>query len=435
MESNKLSKSLEVRKRLGHPVVDSDGHTVEFEPAAMDYLRDIGGSKMVDRLRDWNRNRGLRSWYEYTPEERRQVRAVRPIWWALGTKNTLDRATGTAPNLLRERLDETGIDFTVLYTTLGLFAPRIEDDELRQVTARAFNKFNHDVHLEHSSRMTPAAIIPMHTPQEAINELDYAVGTLGMKAVMLADYAMRPIPYLRKKYGPDVMKDISRWAFWLDFFALDSDYDYDPVWRRCLELKVVPSFHSQGIGWGSRTSISNFMYNHIGHFAAAAEAVCKALFFGGVTRRFPRLNFAFLECGTGWACNLYADIIGHWEKRNAGVMDNYDPKLLNVQMMVDLLRKYGGKMVEGKLTESYVSGLLNFDGKEDPAWRDEFAACGIEGKQDIKERFVPHFYFGCEADDPVTAWAFDKKRTLWKLNSMQCSALTSGIGTWLIYGK
>jgi hypothetical protein len=40
-------------------------------------------------------------------------------------------------------------------------------------------------------------------------------------------------------------------------------------------------------------------YNHIGHFASAGHAVAKALFFGGITRRFPDLNFAFLEGGVG----------------------------------------------------------------------------------------------------------------------------------------
>ena len=84
------------------------------------------------------------------------------------------------------------------------------------------------------------------------------------------------------------------------------------MWAKCVELKVAPTFHSAAMGWGSRTSISNYMYNHIGHFAAAGEALCKALFFGGVTRRFPALKFALLECGVGWACSLYADMIGHY---------------------------------------------------------------------------------------------------------------------------
>jgi hypothetical protein len=37
------SKSAAVRARLNHPVIDSDGHTVEFEPAFLDYLRQTGG--------------------------------------------------------------------------------------------------------------------------------------------------------------------------------------------------------------------------------------------------------------------------------------------------------------------------------------------------------------------------------------------------------
>src|SRR5256886_11447045 len=62
---------------------------------------------------------------------------------------------------------------------------------------------------------------------------------------------------------------------------------------------------------------SNFCYNHIGHFASASEAMAKAIFFGGVTRRFPELNFAFLEGGVGWACSLYADLIGRSEEHTS----------------------------------------------------------------------------------------------------------------------
>jgi hypothetical protein len=33
MATTQTSKSAAVRARLNHPVIDSDGHTVEFEPA------------------------------------------------------------------------------------------------------------------------------------------------------------------------------------------------------------------------------------------------------------------------------------------------------------------------------------------------------------------------------------------------------------------
>ena len=45
-----ISKSAAVRSRLDHPVIDSDGHMNEFEPAAMEYLAKVGGSKMVRAL-------------------------------------------------------------------------------------------------------------------------------------------------------------------------------------------------------------------------------------------------------------------------------------------------------------------------------------------------------------------------------------------------
>ena len=38
---------------------------------------------------------------------------------------------------------------------------------------------------------------------------------------------------------------------------------------------------------------------------------------------------------------------------------------------------------------------------------DEWTACGIERAQDIKGLFADRFWFGCEADDPMTSLAFN----------------------------
>jgi hypothetical protein len=40
---------------------------------------------------------------------------------------------------------------------------------------------------------------------------------------------------------------------------------------------------------------------------------------------------------------------------------------------------------------------------------DDYFRCKIGKKQDIRDLFVPRFYFGCEADDPVNGWAFNGK--------------------------
>ena len=90
-------------------------------------------------------------------------------------------------------MDEIGLDFTVLYPTLGLSFPHIENAELRQATCRALNKFCADYFCEYADRMTPAAVIPMHTPQEAIEELEYVARELGFKAIMMAGHVQRPI--------------------------------------------------------------------------------------------------------------------------------------------------------------------------------------------------------------------------------------------------
>ena len=41
---------------------------------------------------------------------------------------------------------------------------------------------------------------------------------------------------------------------------------------------------------------------------------------------------------------------------------------------------------------------------------------------------MPHFYFGCEADDPITAWVFDTRKNPYggKLNAI----FSSDIGHW-----
>jgi hypothetical protein len=49
MSSNGESESEAIRARLGHQVIDSDGHWREFEPFALDYLKQTAGAKVVER--------------------------------------------------------------------------------------------------------------------------------------------------------------------------------------------------------------------------------------------------------------------------------------------------------------------------------------------------------------------------------------------------
>jgi predicted TIM-barrel fold metal-dependent hydrolase len=401
---NSRTEPRTIHAQLTHPVIDSDGHWVEYFPMVVDYLTKVGGTKAGEGLR--SRDEVIGRILGLSNEQRKDEGRAQEAWWAFPTRNTLDRATAMIPKLLYQRMEELGLDFTVLYPTSGLGFYAIGDAEVRQATCRAFNMYVADVFREYSDRMTPTAVIPMHTPQEAIAELEH-VKSLGLKAIVMGSLIRRPIPSIARK-GERI-----RTAATYDVLGLDSEYNYDPVWAKCVELGLAPTFHSAGRGMGFRISPSNFTYNHIGHFAAADEAVCKAIFMGGVTRRFPTLKVAFLEGGVGWACQLYADLIGHWKKRNAKALEEVNPANLDKKLLRELFEKYEGKTAAEKLSEWKVvpegEAAAAAWAAKGPAVIDDYAACKIEKGADVRDLFTRNFYFGCEADDPMNAWGFNRK--------------------------
>lgn len=362
-----------------------------------------------------------------SPAERRAKRVYRPSWWSFPARNSLDRATAMFPALLRERLDEFGIDFAVVYSTMGIFLPRIADSEMRQAGCRALNVMLKDIMAGHGDRLSPVAAIPTYTPDEAIAELDHAVGTLGHKAVNLESLAIRPVPEVAK-HAPQ----FASYATWLDTLAFESEFDYDPVWRRCAELKVSVASHSDGV-WGGRNA-NNFIFNHIGSFATAGEIFCKALVLGGVTRRFPELNFAFLEGGVAWACELYNGLVSRAEKRNRDAIQNYNPAHIDHALMQKMFARYGSALTKVSKEQrpfdpTLVPNAAAMGGfVENPDTLDEFVASGITCSQDVPGLFVPHFYFGCEADDPMVGTAFNTRANAFgaRLKAM----FSSDIGHW-----
>src|SRR5882672_8300125 len=403
MSSNGQHAARKIHDRLKHPIIDADGHWAEFAPHMREEFRRIGGNDAVEALAMASAR--IPKSLSMSVSERRRRRIGQEAFWFLPTKNTLDRATAMMPRLLYERLDDIGLDFCVVYPTNGLGYYRLPPDKLRRALCRAYNVFTAEQFRPFNDRIIPAAIIPMYTPEEAIEELEFASRQLGYKVVMMGSLIRRPIPALIQEHP-----EAARFVEWYDPIAIDSEHDYDPVWAKCRELRISPSFHNGARSILLRNSPSNFCYNHIGHFASAGEAMAKALFFGGVTRRFPGLNFAFLEGGVGWASMLYADLIGHWEKRNRKALEHTDPRNLDRALLMDLVRKYG--------SEDMAAALRERDGWPSPdavaatggvADLDDYSACGIERKEDLRDLFTTQFYFGCEADDRINAWAFDRR--------------------------
>lgn len=333
-------------------------------------------------------------------------------FYGLLTENTLDRVTPAFPKLLYRRLDQIGIDFAVLYPTFSLLVPVWPEEEVRTAAARAVNIYSAQVFEGYRDRLEPAALIPMVTPHEAVAELDFAVGQLGLKAVMMSATVPR-----------SVTVDGARNTV-IDTVALDSPYDYDVVWAKCRDLGVAPVFHGSATGWGTRCSATNYVYNHIGSFAAAQEAAVRSIFLGGVPQRFPELRFAFLEAGVSWAAQLCVDLLSHYAKRNKHAVLQYDPKRLDMELARQLALDYAhGPLVD--YVEAYLQDL--YDAAEAPALTglDDFALAKVDRPEQIVDIFSHRFFFGCEADDRLSAIAFQRKLMPPKLrlNAMLASDL------------
>lgn len=400
-----MTKAASIRAKLSHPIIDCDGHILEYQPAFLEYLKKVAGSNVVRRFA-----RALKTgigpyYFDADQAERRRIGAPRGPWWGSPARRTEDRATAMLPALLRGRLDTFGIDFSICYPTFGLFLVREDDEELRRALCRAINTMHAELFAPHSDRLMPVAMIPVYSPEEAIEETRFAVQELGYRAITISGFVRRRLP-ASLRHGPNATGHV----YFYDNIALDSEYDYDPFWRTCLDLGVVPNVHSSNIGEGSRTSPSTYIYNHIGMFAATCEAFAKALILGGVPHRFPDLKFAFMEAGVAWAVELCNGMASHWEKRNGRAIDQFDPRHIDIDRLYEFFQAYGqpalmqpSENLRKSLERMKATDLGRIEA------RDEFSRTGVRSVADLADIFAKNFYFGCEADDRTIGTAYDPR--------------------------
>jgi predicted TIM-barrel fold metal-dependent hydrolase len=384
-----------VLDRIDHPVIDSDGHLIEYTPLVRDFIAEDFGEDIARQFDRLTRSAAGRVAFP-SRRDRREQGIHSAAVWGLPARNTLDRATAMLPDLMYRRLDEFGIDFAVLYPTYGLTVTALGNTELRCALARGLNRYYAEVYAGYRDRLEPVAAIPTFTPEEAIAELDFAVGQLGLKAVMLSGTIPRPVHGDESPGG----------GRWIDTLAHDSLYDYDPMWRRCEELGVAPTFHAGAQGWGSRMSTTNNSYNQVGNFAVADEAICRSLIFGGVPKRFPNLHFAFQEGGVAWAAALLAGIVTHWEKRSLEPIQHYNPARLDVNLLRSLFRDHATPTVAARIDRLADSLTMLSDPSELPQDVDMFGESLLQSVDEIVEIFSSRFFYGCEADDPMNVLAF-----------------------------
>src|SRR5271167_1436591 len=107
MPSEIAGRVRSLRASLDHPVIDGDGHLIEPAPLFDHYLRKIGGDDLMERYRRELRERPTGSRGD------REAGDMRGAWWGI-TNDAYDLATVMAPRLLYSRLNELGVDFSIL---------------------------------------------------------------------------------------------------------------------------------------------------------------------------------------------------------------------------------------------------------------------------------------------------------------------------------
>ena len=296
-------------------------------------------------------------------------------------KDRLTRA-GYEPEPRVEFQKEAGVDAEVLYPTLALVLMQSRHFEALTAVAEVYNDWLHEYCSHDPKRLLALGLIPIVDVDWAIGELD-RLARRGFRGVIINARASIGTPAYH-------------------------DPLYDPFWARCVELGFPVAAHSGGMGFHERSSISNYMHNHMGHFAAAGEVLAKSLLMGGVTYRFPDLRVALLEGGVVSGTRLYADIVGRWKKRNVRALENLNPANIDLEQAKGLFERYGDGGTRATLEQ--LPRALGMDGHDiPPEVRDDFAAMGVSKAEDIPERFIPNFYFGCESDDPHACFAFNRK--------------------------
>jgi predicted TIM-barrel fold metal-dependent hydrolase len=402
-------RAAEIRAQLSHPVIDADGHWLFPTPVFYDFLRDIGGPSMLERAQKVD---GYSSSHRPGRSDEGKWVFAAPVQW-MSVNESRDWATAQLPGLFHDRLDEFGIDVSFVYpTSVAMYIP---EPDLRRAYVRAYNTMAAELFAPFGDRIIPVAVLPSHTPSELIEEAEFVKKELGFRAVVMNGTIRRPSGPGVDPKGTLVPGQASR----IDSLALDSPYDYEPVWDKFEELGLAVTTHGGSLGWDNRISPTNYSLNHLGHFAQANQTFARTLFLGGVPQRHPRLRFLFLEGGVAWAANLLVDLIGHWEKRSRNAMlTHFAPDRLAKDEVRELFRTYGASTFKEHLDEmcrddmlSALNPHMTLEQLTERVTEFDFDHLSISSRTELRELFSRSFAFGCEADDPMTKLAFDRSLT------------------------
>lgn len=182
-------------------------------------------------------------------------------------------------------LDAEGIDYQILFPTLGLlWEGEIRDPDLAAAHCRAYNTWAFEICAGRLDRLFPAAHISLRDPALAVQEMQ-RIAKFGGHSVMIGS-----APVHGKSFG---------------------DPDYDAIWATAQDLDLAVSIHPAGnkdylgSAW-FRHRNPGFMFISMNVIQDPRMSL-STMVYDGVFERFPMLRAATVESMGSW--------VGEWIER------------------------------------------------------------------------------------------------------------------------
>jgi len=308
---------------LPYPLFDADNHLYETEESLTRYLpKEYAGAIQYVQVRGRTKIAIRGQISEYIPNPTFEV-VARPgameEYFKIGnpdgkSKREIFGEPMRAVPAFREPaprlalMDELGIQRTLMFPTLAsLIEERMRDDpELIMAVVHALNQWLDEVwSFNYKGRIYTTPVISLCIVERAIEELNWAAER-GARAILVRP---APVPGFR---GPRSF----------------AQPEFDPFWKRCVELGVLVAMHSSDSGYarysqdweGGRNEMLPFVTNTFRMMAewrpvtdAVASWVCHGALF-----RHPELKVSVIENGSAWLVPLLNQLESVYKKAPEG---------------------------------------------------------------------------------------------------------------------
>jgi predicted TIM-barrel fold metal-dependent hydrolase len=274
---------------IDYPIIDSDAHVNEPPDLWLSRLPDKWKERVPQTVETehgivWSFDGGKEKWpfgltataglsyFQYRPMGA-TYESIRP-----GSFDTKARLAD---------LDADGIYAQVLYPSVTLKGAKVYSDErdLQLACVRAYNEWLLEFCAGSGGRLVPQAIVPTSGVDDAIAELEWALGH-GHHGVIISSFPNG---------------------------SLDPAPEDDRFWARLVEAELPVSVHIGSFlrgapnagagakGWTSLRFVGKAAWTKAG--GQTLDVVCDLL-FSGIFDRFPQLKIVLVEANIGWIPTL-----------------------------------------------------------------------------------------------------------------------------------